>query len=229
MSASGDTSGLVAKLSMVMKEVERIPKRGSNAFHGYKYAMEADVADVVRQELVRQGVMLIPSLKAYELHPLLKKGEPAGVICYATYTFTATDGTGSISFDVLGAGSDNPGDKAPYKAFTGAEKYALMKLLLIPTGDDPERDEEEKPAKAKAAEPSGPSLADRKAAALAIVEAAVKVEGGKAEELAQLISDVVGREVKELRLRDLGELEKLEKYAADVKDAMTRQGKLKGV
>jgi len=35
---------------------------------------------------------------------------------------------------------DDAGDKGIYKAYTGAEKYALMKQFLVATGDDPEGD-----------------------------------------------------------------------------------------
>src|SRR5574340_328981 len=57
---------------------------------------------------------------------------------------TAMDGKDKIEFLVIGEGQDR-GDKATYKAMTGATKYALLKLFLIPTGDDPEKDEDEQP------------------------------------------------------------------------------------
>ena len=38
---------------------------------------------------------------------------------------------------VAGQGID-AGDKAPYKAMTGALKYALLQSFLLATGDDPE-------------------------------------------------------------------------------------------
>ena len=36
-----------------------------------------------------------------------------------------------------GQGADK-GDKGMYKAFTGGLKYFLMKMFMLPTGDDPE-------------------------------------------------------------------------------------------
>ena len=36
---------------------------------------------------------------------------------------------------------EDAGDKGIYKAIAGAQKYALMKVFMIPTGDDPEADE----------------------------------------------------------------------------------------
>ena len=43
----------------------------------------------------------------------------------------------TITAKVAGQGLDS-GDKAPYKAMTGALKYALLQSFLLATGDDPE-------------------------------------------------------------------------------------------
>jgi len=62
------------------------------------------------------------------------------------------------SFEFTGDGYDVT-DKAPYKAMTGARKYALMSLMLIPTTDDPEKyehngdGEEEAPKNGKVVHP----------------------------------------------------------------------------
>ena len=40
---------------------------------------------------------------------------------------------------MAGQGLDS-GDKAPYKAMTGALKYALLQSFLLATGDDPEEE-----------------------------------------------------------------------------------------
>ena len=56
-----------------------------------------------------------------------------------TYTFMDADTAEEISVKVAGEGLD-PGDKAPYKAMTGALKYALLQSFLLATGDDPEEE-----------------------------------------------------------------------------------------
>ena len=53
------------------------------------------------------------------------------------YTFADVDSGEEIIAKVAGQGLD-PGDKAPYKAMTGALKYALLQSFLLATGDDPE-------------------------------------------------------------------------------------------
>jgi len=55
------------------------------------------------------------------------------------YTFTDVDGGEEITTKVAGQGLD-AGDKAPYKAMTGALKYALLQSFLLATGDDPEEE-----------------------------------------------------------------------------------------
>ena len=130
---------LAAKLAEVMSEVKYIQKRGKNAFHGYKYATEADVADKVRESLSAKNIILVPDVQSQELRQITTKKGNTEFIATVKIKFTFYDGDSgeTISFHIIGEGQD-AGDKAVYKAITGAEKYALMKTFLIPTGDDPE-------------------------------------------------------------------------------------------
>jgi hypothetical protein len=137
-------ANLVEKLCAVMAQVERVPKNGHNAFFGYDYAIEADITEAVRSALARYGVMLIPSVAKAEWRDVQTKNGGAERLVTLTIHFTATDGTSKIEFDILGEGQDKS-DKATYKAMTGANKYALLKLFQIPTGDDPEAEADEKP------------------------------------------------------------------------------------
>lgn len=138
-----EKKSLVTKLSEIMRSVERIPKNGFNAHFQYKYATEADVADHCREFLADHHVLMTADVESTE---------QLGDVCRMHIRFTFHDGDSDekISFVHIADGQDKQ-DKAPYKALTGAVKYALMKTFLIPTGDDPERDE---PAtKAKKQEP----------------------------------------------------------------------------
>lgn len=130
---------LAAKLAEVMAEVKYIQKRGKNAFHNYKYATEADVADKVRECLSAKSVVLVPDVVSQEVRQITTKKGNTEFIATLRIKFTFYDGDSgeTISFHMIGEGQD-AGDKAAYKAITGAEKYALMKTFLIPTGDDPE-------------------------------------------------------------------------------------------
>lgn len=133
---------LVAKLAAVMAVVERVPKNGYNDFHRYRYAMEADIVAVVRQELASRHVMLVPSVESMQREPVGEKGQ---ILTTLTMTFTFLDGESgeTLTRSWIGAGTDKE-DKGAYKAMTGGEKYFLLKTFLMPTGDDPEADDQPK-------------------------------------------------------------------------------------
>ncbi|WP_424236400.1 ERF family protein [Bhargavaea ginsengi] len=132
---------LVKKLAKVMSEVKYIQKRGYNQFHKYSYATESDVSDKVREVLAEQNVMMIPSVTDLQSREHQNRRGAVEYIATVTMEFTFIDGDSGeeIKFTVPGEGQD-AGDKAVYKAMTGAQKYALMKAFMIPTGDDPEAD-----------------------------------------------------------------------------------------
>lgn len=143
---SNDTNGaprkLMAKLAKVMGAVGRVPKRGRNKFHGYEYVMESDLTEAVRNALVEQGVMLIPSVDSIDV--VGERTTKAGatetqVRAWITYTFIDAESGETWSVRMPGDGVDQS-DKAVYKAITGSGKYLLLKTFLIPTGDDPEHD-----------------------------------------------------------------------------------------
>jgi len=124
-----------------MSEVQYIQKRGVNKFHKYKYATESDVSEKVREVLAEQNVVMLPDVVEHTSREHKNKSGNTEYIATVKMKFTFIDGeTGeSLSIHSIGEGQD-AGDKAVYKAITGAQKYALMKAFMIPTGDDPEAD-----------------------------------------------------------------------------------------
>lgn len=155
--------GLVSKLAEVMQAVERVAKRGRNEFHKYDYVTEADLADAIRGELAKRQLFIFPHVKKYERIPIevetLKWDEKLRMkvptarktqLAEIEVEWTFVDGeTGQErTIMVPGVGEDNV-DKGFYKAFTGSEKYMLMKSFLIPTGDDPEKDSKEEASDAR--------------------------------------------------------------------------------
>jgi len=172
-------STLVAKLAAVMAAVERIPKRGRNAFHGYDYATEADIVSAIRGELASRQVILLPAITGAAREPV---GDPEKrmVLTSLTMEFTFSDGESgeTITRPWLGCGTDKE-DKGAYKAMTGGEKYFLLKTFLMPTGDDPEQDgkvaEVVKVAQVVAARPL-PAAPPPRAKAAAVVQVAEVAE-----------------------------------------------------
>lgn len=130
----GQPSVLFQKLAKVMTAISSVPKRGRNDFHKYNYVLEADLAEAVRSELSQRHIMVFTSIDTVQRE---------GTLTTIQTSFTFADGETGETFTVKGAGSgDDKGDKGLYKAITGAVKYMLMKTFLIPTGDDPEADED---------------------------------------------------------------------------------------
>ena len=144
-------NGLVRKLVQVLREIEAIPKNGRNAFHGYDYATEMDILQSIRPKLAEQNVFVFTSVDSGEIksHLVSRRTEPSGAVVekYDHLTeirtlHTFVDGDTGETFVVHGLGQGvDAGDKGGYKALTGAMKYFLLKNFLVPTGDDPERDD----------------------------------------------------------------------------------------
>jgi hypothetical protein len=125
-------------LHEVMSKVSYVQKSGKNAFHGYRYAGEADLLEKLRPAMLDAGLLLIPSIKG--VSPIDEHG-----VTTVQMEYTLVHKDGDIWPNVIcaaGQGGDKNkngvGDKGLYKAITGANKYLLFKLFQIETGDDPE-------------------------------------------------------------------------------------------
>lgn len=143
---------LFLKLSKIIGEISRVPKRGRNEFHKYDYVTESDLLDAVRSKLSEAHVAYFFSVDSVTTRNT--DNAKAGPITEVTVTVTFADADTGETFSVKGAGAgQDAGDKGVYKAITGAQKYVVMKTFLVPTGDDPELDDAQpaKPAKARVA------------------------------------------------------------------------------
>lgn len=132
------------KILAVMKEVGPITKDARNEFHKYDYVSDAAVVRAMRDAMINNGLVLIPS------HVASHRDAIATDLTQLTveYTLIDTDSGESIKSFAMGDGADK-GDKGIFKAMTGAEKYYLTKTFLIPTEDDPEKDSTKKSAPLK--------------------------------------------------------------------------------
>jgi hypothetical protein len=129
------------KLGEVRRHIGYIQKRGYNERYNYTYVAAADIAGTVGDILAELGVVLIPRLESITYEPYTP-GRPDSVRVarvIMAYAFTDVNSGEEITARVAGQGLD-PGDKAPYKAMTGALKYALLQSFLLATGDDPENE-----------------------------------------------------------------------------------------
>ncbi len=130
---------LASKLAEIMGEIGRITKGGTNSAQGYKYVMASQVADAVREKLAAHNVIMLP-VGADVVESGRTPSEKQSLLTIRfTWRFVDGDSGETLDFQSIGTGADS-GDKAAYKATTGAIKYALLTAFLIPTGDDPEND-----------------------------------------------------------------------------------------
>ncbi|MDB5105795.1 MAG: hypothetical protein JWP91_3484 [Fibrobacteres bacterium] len=133
------------KLAKVMAETRWVEKKGRNSFFNYDYARETDILDAVRTKLADNGIFVFTSVENMEMKETGKRtrdGSPVNLVIVKT-KHTFWDGESGETAEVFGTGcGEDSGDKAIYKAITGAMKYFISKNFLISTGDDPEKDDD---------------------------------------------------------------------------------------
>ena len=129
------------KLAEVRRRIGYVQKRGFNERNNYSYVTAADLAGSVGDILAELGVVIIPRLESIAYEPARNTAADAARAAQVVmaYTFADVDSGEEITARVAGQGLD-AGDKAPYKAMTGALKYALLQSFLLATGDDPEEE-----------------------------------------------------------------------------------------
>ena len=159
---------ILAKLHLIMLDVDYIQKDKKNDHHKYSYASELAIKRDVGAACRKHKV--VPQLstsnaRVMEL-PADKYGNlPSATIIDCEYTFHDVDSGESLSgtFVASGPGRD---DKGLWAATTNAIKYIFTSNFLIPTGDDAESDNNHPAVDTMKPEPPKPAAAPtpRKAA-----------------------------------------------------------------
>lgn len=109
----------------------------------YKAVSEADVLNAVKPIEIELGILSIPIKRnivesAVLVNEYDKKSQFMRID--TTFRFINVDNpTEFVDVTTYGDGIDS-GDKAPGKAMTYADKYALLKAYKIETGDDPDQE-----------------------------------------------------------------------------------------
>ncbi len=133
---------LVARLAEACDATSGVAKKGTNEAQHYKYQKASDVAKEFRHELFSRGIVILPSESDPVWRDYATKSGSIMRECQLAVEFLITDGTDSIARIGHGVAADS-GDKAIYKAKTGALKYFLRNLGLLPDeADDPENEKE---------------------------------------------------------------------------------------
>lgn len=135
---------LIQKLADACDAVGGIEKKGKNEKQGYKYLKAADVAKAIRHEFFSRGIVMTFDEKEFTQLRTIKTnsgGEMGEFMLRVDVTFHDGDSAEKLGpFGAYGVAMDT-GDKAIWKAKTGALKYVLRGIGLIPDEkDDPEAD-----------------------------------------------------------------------------------------
>lgn len=141
------------KMSLITEEIGVIEKGltvSISKTNSYKAVSERDVLDGVKPIEKKYRIYSYPvKREVIDRDTLIKETEYNGSITKTntlfmrietTYRFVNIDNPNEfIETIVYGDGLDT-GDKAPGKAMTYADKYALMKAYKLSTGDDPDKE-----------------------------------------------------------------------------------------
>lgn len=145
-------------LRKALKEKGVLKKGGTNTFDKYSYFSEAQYKELFTELFSNAGLEL--SFNEVEYNTFTGSEKQAnGRMPKLNFILTDIDTGFYEETTITGEGIDK-GDKAGYKAYTGALKYYLANTFMVATGDDPEKEspshtmntKEEKKASAKQVE-----------------------------------------------------------------------------
>lgn len=137
---SEKTLNVYQRINEVRKMIGYVQKDKAVSTGGgsYKAVTHDAVTGMIRDALIKQGVVIVPSVTACVFHP--KEPEAKQRLYEATYEieFVNIDEPTDRIISKQSAHALDNGDKAPGKAQSYATKYAILKLFNIETGEDEE-------------------------------------------------------------------------------------------
>lgn len=134
------TTNIYQRINEVRKMIGYVQKDKAVSTGGgsYKAVTHDAVTGMIRDALIKHGVVIVPSVTSCVLHP--KEPDAKQRLYEATYDieFVNIDEPTDRIVSKQSAHALDNGDKAPGKAQSYATKYAILKLFNIETGDDDE-------------------------------------------------------------------------------------------
>ena len=144
-------------LRKALKDKGVLKKGGVNDYDKYRYFSEAQYKELFTELFSDAGLEL--SFNEVEYNTFTGSEKQAnGRMPRLNFILTDVDTGFYEETTITGEGIDK-GDKAGYKAYTGALKYYLANTFMVATGDDPEKDSPDtkmntkKPSEGKKATP----------------------------------------------------------------------------
>jgi len=124
---------IINAIAGIRDKIGTVHKDSTNDHFHYKYVTERAMQAAVRPLLKEFGLVIISSAD----HNTPPTTDNAGYFNYmAAFRLCHTDG--SVWPELIYVPAQDKGDKAAWKANTGAMKYLLNRLFMLDTGDDPE-------------------------------------------------------------------------------------------
>lgn len=125
-------------LRKALKEKGVLKKGGTNTYDKYSYFSEAQYKELFTELFSNAGLEL--SFNEVEYNTFTGSEKQAnGRMPKLNFILTDIDTGFYEETTITGEGIDK-GDKAGYKAYTGALKYYLANTFMVATGDDPEKE-----------------------------------------------------------------------------------------
>lgn len=153
-------TGIYKKMAAVTAELGRVKK--NIKLQSYKAVSEGDVLAAVKPLEEKYGIYSYPEVRTTEQ---ILCNDKFILRIKVLYRFVDIEDGSSIVVESYGDGVDSL-DKAPGKAMTYADKYALMKAYKIETGDDPDYVESPKSPKCDTFEKEWNNLSSERQTAL---------------------------------------------------------------
>lgn len=125
-------------LRKALKEKGVLKKGGVNDYDKYSYFSEAQYKELFTELFSDAGLELSFNELEYTLFAGSEK-QANGRMPKLEFILTDIETGFSEATTITGEGIDK-GDKAGYKAYTGALKYYLANTFMVATGDDPEKE-----------------------------------------------------------------------------------------
>lgn len=129
------------KLAMIQKSLPPLKKSGYNSFHKYHYSTADDVLVPVRKACNDCGLFLTLTVVQQSLSHGCAEVTVRATVVDAESGETHAAEAGGYADDLDYKNNTVNGNKALFKAETGAKKYAVSFLFGLTTDDEPERDE----------------------------------------------------------------------------------------
>lgn len=129
------------KLRKTLKEKGTLKKGATNQYDNYKYFSEMQYKELFTELFSEHGLELTSNELGYEMFDGTEKQANGRQV---KFEFKLSDiDTGFYETSCITGEGIDKGDKAGYKADTGALKYYLANTFMVATGDDPEKESPE--------------------------------------------------------------------------------------